>query len=50
MGDSHPSKGQDEIGMISGVLGETVSSADCEHEWLRIAVLMSANELRQFFR
>ncbi len=48
MGDSHPSKRQDEIGMISGVLGEPVGGTNCEDEWQRIALLVLAKELREF--
>ena len=49
MGDSHFSKRQGEICMISGVLGKAVGGANGEYERRGIPILMASNELRQFF-
>lgn len=50
MGDGHFSKREDEIGVISGIIGEAVGRADGEKQWRGISLLMSADKRCEFFR
>lgn len=46
--ESHLAKRQGEIRLVSGVAGEAVGRADCEHKRLRIAFLAESDELGHF--
>lgn len=49
MGDGHFAERKLEIGLLAGFVAEAVCGTDGEHQRLRIAALMVADELSEFF-
>jgi len=50
MGQGHVAQREHEIRLTSQLVAEAIRRANCKYQWHRVALLMAANELRQFLR